>query len=196
MKKNSTKHGFRLAADNRIKQDVLNYEEEIDNSIVCSFGVPITESVAKKMIQNYWDDLEEGRDNEKEVAFTFGRKALLSILSQSECEGIRFYYAKKKSDDYIPPSDIGNIDAGVSLVAIGVNKKFDIATTEKEYIVKRLRPNKPVTFMTESESETGQIFEMVPPIKLGFFLNRDKIRISEYYEELAQIIQEFFNKKK
>lgn len=89
---------------------------------VGGMGKPITVEAAKSMIIDYWEDkikkTDEIENLEKEsFAFIVGKEALLRILTQDGCEGIRFYMCANSDENFKN-----------SLVLAGINsKKEDLA---------------------------------------------------------------------
>jgi len=136
-----------------------------DYSQLNGFGVRISGKMARKLIKNYWDDNEVSENTT--CAFTFGKESLLSILTQKNCEGIRFYLAKRKSGE--------NSIVGTTLVAIGVKPEKDVDGNDgndpeigakDEYIIKDL------VEYSDSDTDmmhrqTGIIIETIPPLSLG-----------------------------
>ena len=55
-------------------------------------GKPITKKLAKNLVkENMWPDLPPNQN----AAIVFDARPLLLLLSQKNCKGIRFYYARK-----------------------------------------------------------------------------------------------------
>jgi len=81
-------------------------EFNYDNEPIKGYGYPIDFELANDMVVKHWntqrdkileaqaqgDAGEVERIIDENIAITFDRKLLLLILSQSECEGIRFYF--------------------------------------------------------------------------------------------------------
>jgi hypothetical protein len=130
-KKGSIKmQGKTLKDDGDYDDKEISFATQNDTD-VCGFGLPVSLEAGKKMIDGFQKELiEEWADaksaladanpvnkNEKEqivatlerhpIAITLGKESLLYIMSQKDCEGIRFYFCK-------------NHDTELSLVACGV----------------------------------------------------------------------------
>ncbi len=79
---------------------------------VTGIGHPATPAAAQAMIRQYQQTIT---DPGATLCVTMGRNAILRILSQEGCEGIRFYFAQSHKADGSPmPPTTG-------LVAIGVD---------------------------------------------------------------------------
>lgn len=193
MAKNETE-GYRINPTGKIVKEKIVYNHELPSSMLNPstpvFGSPITEKVAQKLIQNYWDKLVAGMDDNEVVSVTFGKDDLISILNQNDCIGIRFYYATRLAKDFDGDSEVKN---GITLVAVGLKAPdYDIATEEKKYIVKPLKPHSNNSFKQSGIQEDGIIYEMVPPDTLGYFLNQ---QVKSLDKGLAEIIKQYFNSK-
>ncbi len=154
----------------------LEYNDSNHEVEVNAFGYPITTRLARKLIKNYWDTLNRVTDGDKGIAFSFGKEAMLSILSQKGCEGIRFYFAYKRSEDFVDP-----INEGVTLVAIGANALNKDVDLNEDYIASNL---------TSDVVEDSQVWEMVPPLKLSECLVLGMPLIQK--NPLAKIISDYF----
>ncbi|QDK82625.1 hypothetical protein EXU85_30060 [Spirosoma sp. KCTC 42546] len=94
--------GITLAGD-EFSQGDIQFNTQNDES-VSGFGQPVSLAASQKMIRNFQSDLllefVNGDDETKQavasrpIAITLGKESLLFILSQNECEGIRFYFCK------------------------------------------------------------------------------------------------------
>ena len=100
------------------KKNELSYDHP-DQGGLNGYGTPISLVLARLIIRNFRDkkkELPEGFPD----AFTFGKESLLSILTQTNCEGIRFYLARKEFNI----SDRSNRwKDGITLVAVGVKQE-------------------------------------------------------------------------
>jgi hypothetical protein len=75
-------------------------------------GHPATPAAAKAMIEQY----QQGLGPDATICITMGRNAILRILSEEGCEGIRFYFAQSH-DKYRNP-----LSGTTGLVAIGIDE--------------------------------------------------------------------------
>jgi len=152
----------------------LSYQEAQHDSLY-AYGAPITLNGAKGLIKNYWDAIRKKQpiDYSKVPALTFGKDALLSILSQKNCEGIRFYFALKSDNDWggDPDKKPDYWYNGVTLVAIGVEsqvveKDGKTTTVEKEIGAQNLFIAEGLEVITDDNAKNanmGVIVETVPP---------------------------------
>lgn len=98
-------------------------------------GNVITHAAAQQMVDTlFWKEeskkLEMAATNEERelimnqtAAITFSKRLLLLILSQKNCEGIRFYICRR-------PDPVGSNDLIRSLVMVGTDKSFkDLGTS-------------------------------------------------------------------
>lgn len=129
---------------------------------VCGYGKVVTNNVAKSFIKAFHDEYIKGKKDTNMVAgVTFGKEALLSILAQNNCEGIRFYFGKRTTAQW-DASYSGEKYDGLTLVAIGVDaNNVDLGSG-----LGNAKDEKAMTLATvETESSTDTIIiEVVPPI--------------------------------
>ena len=142
--------------------------EAPDPKQLYGYGSPISVEFARKIIRDFRDYANE-KKIEVPFAFTFGKDSLLAILSQPECEGIRFYLAKKEFD-----SKIEGMRNGITMVAIGVKPEIPPeapigddpeigAGNGRKYLGQDLY-NTAMRTMMLVESVTGLIYETIPPL--------------------------------
>ena len=146
---------------NKISKREINYQQLIQFGPPY-LGSPITQSVARVLINNYRSDPSQ-IVNTIVIGVDFGCNDLKTILGQANCKAIRFYLAKKYKVNFEDPT---NIKEGITLVAIGIDENgSDIATNENvarnidgsQNIDEISVDNDPIT-------QNGIIFEMVPPV--------------------------------
>lgn len=162
-----------IRKEGKLLLNELTYREPKRDDLY-AYGAPISHNGARGLIRNYWDAIRKKQpiDYSKVPALTFGKEALLSILSQKNCEGIRFYFALKSDNDW------GGGDKkpdywynGVTLVAIGVEnhtieKDGKSTVVEKEIGAKNLYLIEDLENTSDDSSKsasTGIIVETVPP---------------------------------
>lgn len=196
----------------KIVQKELYYQDrDVDNH---AMGFPINCDVALMMIKDLWDELKKpvtvvdpNDYMKKPIAFTVGKKALLSILSQENCIGVRFYLANYKDsffDKYTPRP--GEKKDGLTIIAVGVEKNNsceldnledkDIGTKNGErYIVTQLANDQYNNGEYKMSVEPGEINEMVPPLTIEDF--KGKVRGDKGLDfmqySLADVIDKFFS---
>lgn len=163
-----------LRKEGKLHLDELSYQESQYDSLY-AYGAPITLNGAKGLIKNYWEAIREKQpiDYSQVPALTFGKEALLSILAQKNCEGIRFYFAMKSDSDWgeAPDKKPDYWYNGVTLVAIGVENQIveeDGKSTlvEKEIGTPNLFLAEELEKVSDDNSKSanqGVIVETVPP---------------------------------
>ncbi|MDC8006036.1 hypothetical protein POV27_18435 [Aureisphaera galaxeae] len=91
---------FSIIAHKGEKRDGTRIEGEIAipfEDFSQNHGKPITKEFALKLIkENVWDDPNLRQD--EIVSITFDARPILFLLSQKDCTGIRFYFAKHGRD--------------------------------------------------------------------------------------------------
>ncbi len=130
-------------------------------------GEPATVNAAKTFISNYWDEIKGMPDAKSQnIAFTFGRETLLSILAQEECAGIKFYFGKR-IESQRPVDFVGKWE-GKTLVAIGV--KNDAGETEIganiDYLARGISDGTDAVKTNGDDTQPGMICEAVPPFTM------------------------------
>jgi hypothetical protein len=156
----------RIDGKNKIVKSKIHYQHDIE-IIPSGFASPITESVAKVLINNYMKDSSSAQGNGPGRVFSLND--LSCIAKQEDCKEIAFYFAKRCINDF---EDATGIDERMTLVAVGRNSKgFDIATIEKESIAKDIDGSQCIDDFSEDmkaePTQNGIIMEMVPPIRLS-----------------------------
>jgi hypothetical protein len=157
--------------EKKFKQTTLNYPEP-DPTKAYAHGQPTTVKGARTLIKNYWELIKKEMGEEiakkENIAFTFGKEALLSILSQEECVGIKFYIGNRLESEC--PIDFKGKWAGKTLVSIGIRN--DTSETEIgadiDYIARGIvegvaSPNA----AKAGDTQPGMICEMIPPFTMS-----------------------------
>jgi len=151
----------------KFEKTSLNYEEP-DRSEAYAYGEYTSIYAARVLIKNYYDglvsDLGTDAANSENIAFTFGKDALLAILAQEDCVGIKFYIGKRTSADC--PTNYSGTWAGKTLVAIGI--KNDSGKTEigadTDYIARGIDG----TLTSPSyATQPGIVMEICPTFKMN-----------------------------
>lgn len=103
----------------------------LQSGIPAGLGMLVTLKAAGRMVNNY---IAENNSNpEQNLSTEFGREALLYLLSQSDCESIRFYFCKNQ-DDHKPLIGIPMKKDGEPVLmhgAINDETKKSLETVEK-----------------------------------------------------------------
>ena len=180
----------------------LKYPDPNHGSLY-AYGEPLSLNGARGLIKNFLDILAKPENAamkaffEEKVAFTFGKEALLALLAQENCEGIRFYLAHKDEKDWdstggVQPPEYW-VD-GITLAAVGVKKgktqdAQDIGADKGEFIVSGYLDGpisddivNVITINgndTKSIKQDGEVRETVPPTRLPFVGGLNEV-ISEY----------------
>lgn len=157
----------------KLEPSGINYLWPKHNKVY-GFGAPISVNGARGLIKNFWAALkkkkmEEFIDFKKTPAFTIGKEPLLWLLSQENCEAVRFYFALKSEADWGGKGEKpANWSDGLTLVAVGVknNQKeiidgvdFLISGIEKKEI-----PNDGERKLKDaSNPDDGGVVETIPP---------------------------------
>lgn len=133
-----------------------------------SHGEPISIRGAIGLIKNFWDHVKAGKpiDYKDKPAFTFGKEAMLSILAQDNCEGVRIYFAMKSDTDWAESNSATRPECwknGVTMLAVGIKKNGEEVGAPVDYIIREI--DKPllddeVNFLY---SNPGDARETVPP---------------------------------
>jgi hypothetical protein len=147
-----------IVSDNtnkKFKEGELSFDLP-DDSIVNGFGRYISKDVANVLISAFRKYLESHNDKQP-YAVTFGKEAILSILAQKDCEGIRFYFGKRSKDQWGEKSKYADKE-GITLVAVGVDEKNKDLSTGGGYIIDPPKKGKTVKTATST-----RIVEVVPP---------------------------------
>jgi hypothetical protein len=161
-------------------------------------GMPVTRKAAKAMIRAHWNPIKERLDAAIEakdkqaiedlldtnIAATFGKETLLFILSQENCDGLRFYFATKPTT--VDGEDIPG-GGGLTIVVTGVKevdgKAIDLNTNES--IMEEQTDSKAV-----ANDRQG---EVVPPTRIREILHhlRDKMEFTS--SGLEKSVVDFFD---
>ncbi len=205
MTKQIKRDGFKLNGG-RIVIDEMYYADPDHFVEPHAYGHPISVDVAELMIGNYWTDIKNQGSNvylNKHVAFVIGKETLLSILSQKDCEAIRFYVAKW--DPGLCDSPIPNslnragetvVAVGAKLVKVKINDEekteiWDIGTKENnKLIVSPIKGELNKNSISMSSADSGEIREMVPPSTIEELKSIGSI--GEYGDELGEVVDSFF----
>jgi hypothetical protein len=152
-------------SEKKFVKTTLNYKEP-DPTKAYAHGEPTSIYAAKVFLKNYWDEIKDSADaRQQNIAFTFGKESLLSILSQEDCVGIKFYLGQRKKED-CPVGYVGKWP-GKTLVAIGI--KNDAGETEigadRDYIARGLDTSDLLAKSGNDISDTqpGFVIEAIPP---------------------------------
>jgi len=152
--------------EKKLEKDDIGYKTP-NHELLYGYGAPISLNLAIKLVQDYKNDRPQ--DSEYPEAFTIGKQSLLSILSQENCEGVRFYLAEKDGlvNDTLTPGEKIRWKNGITLVAIGVKSIVD-NTGEKKCV--EIGVNESLSKEIDSGSfgmvtheEDGFIIETIPP---------------------------------
>ena len=99
--------GLKLNNQNLIVLDDVDYPDPDHYNKNHAYGHPINYDVAQMMIKDLWDSMKTDPEREKKpIAFAVGKEALLSILSQEDCIGVRFYLANFNNDFFDPATQV------------------------------------------------------------------------------------------
>lgn len=129
---------------------------------------------AIKLIDAYWRDNRKPEDN---VAIDFDKQSILTILSQENCSGIRFYFCKKE-------------DNTISLVLVGINGENDLnyengrgTIMPTEDIISNSLPD-------EVEIQPTIIMEVGGPKRFEDFKNKEFVS-SGFGSSIKDLIEEY-----
>lgn len=141
-----------------------------DRRKVCAFGAPISVNGAKGLIKNFWNAVKAGKiesviDFRKTPAFTIGKESLLWLLSQENCEGVRFYFALKTEEDWCGQKDRpDNWQDGLTLIALGVKNDNKEIIDGSDYMINCIDKEIPDDSETvKSNPSDGGVVETIPP---------------------------------
>lgn len=162
-----------IRKNGKLEPSGINYQWPKHNKIY-GFGAPISVNGARGLIKNFWNALkkkkiEEFVDFKKTPAFTIGKESLLWLLSQENCEAVRFYFALKSESDWCGKGEKpDNWSDGLTLVAVGVKNDekeiidgddFLISSIEKKEI-----PDDGNTLLKYATNPgDGGVVETIPP---------------------------------
>jgi hypothetical protein len=187
----STRYGYYKDENTqKFTEGVIHYLESNQVIDKDTLGVPITISVAKTIIHNYWEKTNNEGNKDDIIACKFGKEILLSILSQNDCNAIRFYFGWKKASDYPNSTLPSGVIEGITLVAVGVRINDSDIATDKDYIVSDFVNGTSIGTDKSEDIQGGMISEMVPPLTLGK-VKDDSIK-GLVADPLAKIIKKFF----
>lgn len=137
-----------------------------DEDAVSGFGRFISKGVANIIVEDYRAHLKKCKDEKQPYGVTFGKDILLSILSQTDCEGIRFYFGKREKDRWEKGSKYAKIE-GNTLVAVGVDKKNKDLGANGSSIIEKLDKGRIKSVGAAAAAVKGgddpKIAEAVPP---------------------------------
>jgi hypothetical protein len=155
MKSKLALHAIALDKNEKFEEGELIYDFKSDDD-VCGYGRLIAKDVANILIDAQHDHLKKINDEKQPKSVTFGKEALLTILSQQGCEGIKFYFGKRSSTQWARECKYSKYE-GLTLVAVGVDSNNkDIGTDGKN-----------ITHKGSSTLKGGDagviIIEVVPP---------------------------------
>jgi len=147
--------GIALDTSKKFDEAELTYEVQSDDD-VCGFGRLIAHDAANVLIDAYHEHKVKLKDEKQPKAVTFGKEALLTILSQKGCEGIRFYFGKRSKSLWQKECKYSKFE-GMTLVAVGVDADNKDLGTGGSSITN-------ASIMAKgSDSQSTKIFEVVPP---------------------------------
>lgn len=142
---------------NKFTEGELSFDAP-DDINVNGFGRYISLEVATELMEGFSNDFKK---KEPVCAVTFGKEALLSLLSQKNCEGIRFYFGKRSGKQWDKSSKYAKVE-GLTLVAIGVDEKNNDLGIKEGSILK-LPKIKSLSNLKTEKGSTPKIVEVVPP---------------------------------
>ncbi len=163
---------------------------------VCGFGLPVSLEAGQRMIKDFQTELlralQEAASNNNEeaieanskhpIAITLGKEALLYIMTQKECEGIRFYFCK-------------NHEKELSVVAVGVknnpitdpataslaSKAKDLGSPDGKLSIADVKINSP------QQVEEFFLFEVGPPTRLKDIISSGRFIQTPFEKELSLV---------
>lgn len=184
--------------NNQIVLGEIEYDDPDHLNKRHAFGLPINADVAFMMINDYWIE-RKGKDNTSQIgAFTIGKESLLSILSQENCEAIRFYLANWKKDFFADKILRDSRENGITIIAVGVNSQdTDLgARNDEGTIAKPPKPKRTDANGILNNTEDGEIREMVPPFTIVQHIQTSDSRVDKSgAKDLSDIIKEYFTQK-
>ena len=159
-------NGYEFSGGKFVKT-TLNYNDP-DPTKPYAFGEPISVYGARVMMKNYYNllvsSLGTPAAKAENIGFTFGKEALMEILSQEDCVGIKFYIGQRTAAD-CPTGYSGNWP-GKTLVAIGIRN--DTNRTEigadTDYIARGIDG---VVNPPFGNTQPGMVMEVVPPFTMN-----------------------------
>lgn len=156
MKNKIKRKGIALDVNKKLNEAELTFDDQSDDD-VCGYGRLIANDAAAIMINAYDEHISKMKGEKQNKAVTFGKEALLNILSQKGCEGIRFYFGKRTKEFWEKESKYSKYE-GLTLVAVGVNGNNEDLGPMGGSITKR-------STMAQSidKSQDTMIYEVVPP---------------------------------
>lgn len=154
MKNKVKRRGIALDVNKKLDEAELTFDDQSDDD-VCGYGRLIAGDAAAIMINAYDEHISKTKGEKQNKAVTFGKEALLSILSQKGCEGIRFYFGKRNKDTWEKGSKYSKYE-GLTLVAVGVDAKNQDLGSEGG-------TNPSVMTKSAAQSQSTMIYEVVPP---------------------------------
>jgi|GEM_PF-4559427 len=163
-----------------LEQDEVTVNEQSDSSLA-GFGKPVDLGAAKKIVNEYINDPTNTND-QKTIAITLGRESLLHILSQENCEGVRFYLCKV-------PRDLANPnETHISILAVGVKKNINVVgiPMDPDNLNNQVQdlgttPDNP-TILADDAEEGFIMFEVGPPTKHGD-IDKDSFLANEFFTQ-------------
>lgn len=150
----------------KMKEGEISYDYPEDNSVP-DYGRYVSTDVANLLVNTLRDSLRKGKiDKNATWSVTFGIDNILSILSQKDCEGIRFYFAERKKEHWVGENKYSKYE-GLTLVAVGVDINNKDLGTDGGYIIHDMPGNKKGKNKSAAASSTKdsstKVVEIVPP---------------------------------
>lgn len=187
----------------KIAPNVMIHDDPNHNQLN-AYGSPIGVDAAELMIGLHWKNLKIQFPNDydkKYVAFTVGKETLLSILSQQDCEAVRFYMARWDPDYIESENPYPSRSLGDTVVVVGAKydkdkKIVDIgAKSGDSLIVSQIKQDWNENTIGLSQMDSGEIREMVPPYTIGELRGTGFIEKAPEEEELAKAVSSFFSEE-
>lgn len=156
MKNKVKRRGIALDVNKKLDEAELTFNDQSDDD-VCGYGRLIANDAAAIIINAYDEHISKMKGETQNKAVTFGKEALLDILAQKGCEGIRFYFGKRSKDFWEKGSKYSKFE-GLTLVAVGVDANNEDLGPTGGSIVSRSTMSK-----GPDPSQDTKIYEVVPP---------------------------------
>ncbi|HEX2934005.1 MAG TPA: hypothetical protein VHO72_01510 [Bacteroidales bacterium] len=156
MKNKLKRRGIAIDVNKKLNEAELTFDDQSDDD-VCGFGRLIANDAAAIIINAYDEHVSKMKGETQNKAVTFGKEALLDILSQRGCEGIRFYFGKRNKDLWEKGSKYSKFE-GLTLVAVGVDANNEDLGPMGGSITSRSAMAK-----GSDQSQETKIYEVVPP---------------------------------
>lgn len=156
MKNKIKRKGIALDANKKLDEVEMAFDDQSDDD-VCGYGRLIANDAAAIMLNAYDEHISKIKGEKQNKAVTFGKEALLDILSQKGCEGIRFYFGKRSKDIWEKGSKYSKFE-GLTLIAVGVDAKNEDLGPMGGSITSRSTMAKGA-----DENQDTKIYEVCPP---------------------------------